>query len=102
MLTAKNRCRGLVGIEANRSAVEDARFNAALNELHNAEFYVGRVEQLFKSVLDELETAPEISAIVNPSRNGLGTFGFRTFALPPSKTNLTKQKQLLICDFCFR
>ena len=79
MVTAKKRCRGLVGIESNRSAVKDAQFNAALNELHNAEFYVGRVEQLFKPVLDQLETAPEISAIVNPSRNGLGTFDFLIF-----------------------
>lgn len=72
MLATKKNCRGLVGIEANRSAVDDARFNAALNELNNVQFYAGRVEQLFNPVLRQLEAAPEIAAIVNPSRIGLG------------------------------
>lgn len=74
MLTAKRRFRGLIGIEASRSAIEDAKFNATLNGIHCAEFYAGRVEKLLKPVLNQLETAPSISAIVNPSRNGLGKF----------------------------
>ena len=71
-----NKCRGVVGIELSQSAVLDAKFNAQLNGIHNAEFYSGRVETLFRQVLDTLLTTPEISAIINPSRGGTGMLAF--------------------------
>lgn len=65
-------CRGVVGIELSRSAIADAHFNAAHNKIHNAEFYSGRVERLFQPILEQLESAPDICAILNPSRGGVG------------------------------
>jgi len=70
-LMVARKVRGVIGIELSRSAVEDARFNAQLNEIHNSEFYVGRVEKLFQPVIEELHLVTEISAIVNPSRAGV-------------------------------
>lgn len=68
------QCRGVIGIELSRSAVEDARFNAAHNQIHNAEFFAGRVENIFQSILDQLNAAPDIAVIINPSRGGVGMF----------------------------
>lgn len=80
-LMVARHCRGVVGIELSRSAVEDARFNAAHNQIHNAEFFSGRVENIFKSVLGQLEAAPDIAVIVNPARGGVGRFSFVVFNL---------------------
>ena len=71
-LMVARHCRGVVGIELSNSAVEDARFNAAHNRIHNAEFYAGRVEKLFKSILEQLAAAPDIAVIMNPTRGGVG------------------------------
>ena len=71
-IMAAGDCRGVVGIESSVSAVGDAKFNAALNGVHNAEFVAGRVEDLFRSVMDQLAIAPDIAVIVNPSRGGIG------------------------------
>lgn len=73
-LMMARHCRGVVGIELSNSAVEDARFNAAHNRINNAEFYAGRVEKLFKPILEQLAVAPDISVIMNPSRGGVGKF----------------------------
>ena len=70
-LMAARKARGVIGIELSRSAVEDARFNAQLNGIHNTEFYVGRVEKLFQPVTEQLNMVSEISAIVNPTRAGV-------------------------------
>merc|ERR1712136_16431 len=70
-LMVARKARGVIGIELSRSAVEDARFNAHLNGIHNSEFYVGRVEKLFQPVIEQLHLAPEISAIVHPTRAGV-------------------------------
>ncbi|KAI9549846.1 hypothetical protein GHT06_001553 [Daphnia sinensis] len=71
-LMVARHCRGVIGIELSRSAVEDARFNAAHNKIHNAEFFAGRVEKLFRPLLEQLNAAPDIAVIVNPSRGGVG------------------------------
>ncbi len=63
--------RGVVGIEQSARAVDDARFNAALNNVHQAEFHAGGVEHLLGRVLQRLELSADIAAIVNPSRGGL-------------------------------
>jgi tRNA/tmRNA/rRNA uracil-C5-methylase (TrmA/RlmC/RlmD family) len=45
--------RGVIGIELSKSAGEDALFNAAHNAMHNAEFIAGRVEKLFKPIMEQ-------------------------------------------------
>jgi tRNA/tmRNA/rRNA uracil-C5-methylase (TrmA/RlmC/RlmD family) len=52
-LMVARHARGVIGIELSKSAVEDARFNAAHNAIHNAEFIAGRVEKLFKPIMEQ-------------------------------------------------
>ena len=70
-LMAAGTARGVVGIELSKTAVEDARFNASLNGIHNAEFYAGPVEKLLEPVLKEMDMCPDISAVINPARSGV-------------------------------
>ena len=80
-LMVARHCRGVVGIELSNSAVEDARFNAAHNRIHNAEFYAGRVEKLFKSILEQLAAAPDIAVIMDPTRGGVGKTNVNKFQI---------------------
>ena len=75
-LMVARHARGVIGIELSQSAVEDARFNAAHNSIHNAEFIAGRVEKLFKPIMEQLEISPDIAVIVNPTRGGVGKYFF--------------------------
>lgn len=70
-IVTSGEARGVVGIEQSARAVDDARFNAALNNVHQAEFHAGGVEHLLGRVLQRLELSADIAAIVNPSRGGL-------------------------------
>lgn len=81
-LKVASKARGVVGIEISKSAVEDARFNAQLNGIHNAEFFAGRVEKLFMPVAEHLHVAPEIFAILNPSRGGVGQLFIFRYPIP--------------------
>ena len=75
-LMVARHARGVIGIELSQSAVEDARFNAAHNSIHNAEFIAGLVEKLFKPIMEQLEISPDIAVIVNPTRGGVGKYFF--------------------------
>jgi tRNA (uracil-5-)-methyltransferase len=57
----------VVGVEANASAVADAKSNAELNRLSNCEFYGAAVEFLLPALLDMEPDA----AVVDPPRPGL-------------------------------
>ena len=61
--------RGGVGIEENRMAVEDARFNAERNGITNCEFIQGRVEDVLKHWERE---KPDL-AVLDPPRTGCKT-----------------------------
>lgn len=62
-------CGGVVGVETNPSAIEDAKANASLNGLEGAQFYGGAVETLLPSLLAMKPDA----AVVDPPRSGLNT-----------------------------
>jgi tRNA (uracil-5-)-methyltransferase len=67
-----NIIKGVVGIELCEEAVEDAKVNASLNNINNAEYIFGLVEKnLF--ALDEFndETSGTAVAIVDPRRAGV-------------------------------
>lgn len=81
-ITVASKCRSVVGIEVSHSAIQDAKFNAQLNGILNAEFYAGRVEQVFGQVLERLALCPEIDAIINPGRAGVGECRPISFFLP--------------------
>ena len=42
------RAKEVVGVEENRAAVEDARFNAKENEINRCDFLPGRTEEILK------------------------------------------------------
>ena len=56
----------VIGVEIVKEAVEAARKNAELNQLHNCEFIAGDVLK----VLDEIEEKPDF-IILDPPRDGI-------------------------------
>lgn len=67
-LAAAQRVKKVVGIEIVKEAVDDAKFNATLNGIGNAEFFAGDTAALLPSVL-ERECISAV--IVDPPRKGL-------------------------------
>jgi len=61
--------RGVLGIEENRMAIEDARFNAEGNGIHNCDFIHGRVEDVFR---DWKKETPDL-IVLDPPRTGCKT-----------------------------
>lgn len=60
------QARMVLGIEIVKSAVMDARQNAALNEVENCEFFEGDI----RAVLPRLKQAPDVM-IIDPPRMGM-------------------------------
>lgn len=58
----------VVGIEINKKAIEDARDNAKLNNIHNAEFHAGKAEDILPQLLKEGLKADVV--ILDPPRKG--------------------------------
>ena len=68
-LSAASHVRNLIGIEIVPSAIEDAKKNAARNNIHNAEFICGDAGQCTSRLL-ERGIHPDV-VIVDPPRKGL-------------------------------
>ncbi|OUC12251.1 MAG: 23S rRNA (uracil(1939)-C(5))-methyltransferase RlmD [Alkalinema sp. CACIAM 70d] len=64
-LPLAKQAKQVIGIEIQATAIEQAKINAASNQINNAEFYVGAVETL----LPTLETQPDI-VLLDPPRKG--------------------------------
>ncbi|HEY9300840.1 MAG TPA: 23S rRNA (uracil(1939)-C(5))-methyltransferase RlmD, partial [Phormidium sp.] len=64
-LPLAKRVQQVVGLEMQREAVEQAEANATLNEITNASFQVGEVENL----LPQLPVTPDI-VLLDPPRKG--------------------------------
>ncbi|MTI95783.1 MAG: 23S rRNA (uracil(1939)-C(5))-methyltransferase RlmD [Firmicutes bacterium] len=58
----------VIGIENNKSAVNDARFNAQLNAIDNAEFHLGYAERTLPKLANEGLRADVV--ILDPPRKG--------------------------------
>ncbi len=67
-LFCSSRAAKVYGIELNASAIANAKQNAQLNTIHNAEFLVGDV----LTELPKLSSSPDV-VLVDPPRNGLAT-----------------------------
>jgi len=68
-LSVADLCERVFGVEVIASAVEDARHNAALNQIANTEFMAAKVEDLLPSLAAQ---KVEVNAvIVDPPRSGL-------------------------------
>ncbi|CAK0906178.1 unnamed protein product, partial [Prorocentrum cordatum] len=70
-LCAAAHCARVIGVEIVEEAVENARANAALNGIDNAEFHVGKAEDLVPKIVGDLDPELDVCAVVDPSRAGL-------------------------------
>jgi len=70
-LCAARRCKRVIGLELIAEAVKSAEQNAALNDIKNAEFHVGRAEETLPDLLRNLNDTADVCAIVDPPRPGL-------------------------------
>jgi 23S rRNA (uracil1939-C5)-methyltransferase len=64
------QAKKVVGLEYVESAVEDARFNAAVNKLHNTHFMSGDIKEVFTEELFEKHGTADV-LIVDPPRDGM-------------------------------
>ena len=67
-LVAARRAAKVIGIEVVQAAIEDARANAELNGAENAEFIVGRTEEVLGGLLKG-DAKPHV-VILDPPRKG--------------------------------
>ncbi|KAF7653525.1 hypothetical protein LDENG_00081760 [Lucifuga dentata] len=71
-ITASPRVDRLIGIELIEQAVEDARHNAALNNVLNCDFIAGKAEAVLPDLMTQLSSIDGgLTAVVNPARAGL-------------------------------
>ncbi|XP_039995356.1 tRNA (uracil(54)-C(5))-methyltransferase homolog-B isoform X2 [Xiphias gladius] len=71
-ITISPRVDRIIGIELIEQAVEDARHNAALNNVLNCEFIPGKAEVVLPGLLSNLSSAGGgLTAVVNPARAGM-------------------------------
>ena len=64
-LPLSKRVKWAIGIESHRESIEQAQVNAKINEITNAEFQIGKVEDL----LPQLSVQPNI-VLLDPPRKG--------------------------------
>ncbi len=67
-LSLARQAKRVIGVELVAEAIEDARHNAALNELTNAEFHVGKAEEVVPALYAEGVSADVV--VVDPPRKG--------------------------------
>ena len=68
-LTAASKVKQVYGVEIVEDAVKDAKENAILNSIDNAEFIAGDVEEIFDRLIKQ-DLKPDV-VIVDPPRRGL-------------------------------
>lgn len=68
-LFVAKQCKQVVGIEEIPQAIEDAHFNANLNNLQNAHFYAGDVKKLLSEAVEQ-HGRPDV-LITDPPRAGM-------------------------------
>ena len=66
---ASKNAKKLYGIETIEDAIKDARENAELNNIKNAEFFVGDVEKKLPSLLQEKDIKADV-VFIDPPRKG--------------------------------
>lgn len=67
-LFLSKKAKKVYGIEIVEDAINDARINAQLNGIDNAEFYVGKAEEVFVDLYDKGKKANVV--VVDPPRKG--------------------------------
>ncbi|ESO12077.1 hypothetical protein HELRODRAFT_187790 [Helobdella robusta] len=72
-LCMANDVNKVIGVEFNEQAIEDAKANAQINGITNADFICGKVENVLISVLKAVKETDEVVVVVDPPRAGLHT-----------------------------
>ena len=70
----------VIGVEENRTAMEDARFNAEKNGIRNCDFVHGRVEEVLKNLSEKPD-----HVVLDPPRTGCKTILDRVVELKPKR-----------------
>ncbi|XP_034463777.1 tRNA (uracil(54)-C(5))-methyltransferase homolog-B isoform X1 [Hippoglossus hippoglossus] len=84
-ITISSRVDKVIGIELIEQAVEDARHNAAFNNVLNCEFIPGKAEVVLPGLMSQLSsTGGGLTAVVNPARAGLHPRVVRALRNQPS------------------
>ena len=82
---ASKKAKKVYGIEIIENAIKDAKENAKLNGIENAEFYCGDVEEVLPQIIAQNDLKPE-TVFVDPPRKGLDNKTIETLLdLKPSK-----------------
>ncbi len=68
LFLAKN-AKKVYGVEIVPEAIQNARENARLNEIHNAEFFCGAAEEVVPRLAEELAALADV-VVVDPPRKG--------------------------------
>lgn len=58
------------GIEIVEQAIEDAKYNAKINDINNIEFFAGDVEEILPKIIEKDNIKPS-TVFVDPPRKGL-------------------------------
>lgn len=70
-LSVAEKCKKVYGIEIVKNAIEDAKFNAKINNINNAEYILGDAFVLMEDIKD-IDTI-----IIDPPRNGISKNGIK-------------------------
>ncbi|HIG82675.1 MAG: class I SAM-dependent RNA methyltransferase [Verrucomicrobiales bacterium] len=80
-LTSASEFKSVIGIEVSVHSIKWAKFNAKINQISNASFLAGKVEDLFKGVD---VTGDETTIVIDPPRKGCSKdFLDQLFAFSP-------------------
>ena len=66
---ASPKAKMVYGIETIADAIEDAKVNAKINNIENAEFYVGDVKEFLPEFIEEKKIYPDV-IFIDPPRKG--------------------------------
>ena len=82
---ASKKAKKVYGIEIIENAIKDAKENTQINNIQNAEFYCGEVENVLPKIISQNNIKPEV-VFVDPPRKGLDTKTINTILnLQPPK-----------------
>ena len=76
-ICASSKVKKLYGIETIKQAIDDAKENAKINNIENAEFYTGDVEKFLPELIKKVKTTPDV-IFIDPPRKGCDITALKT------------------------
>lgn len=76
-ICALNKAKKLYGIETIKEAIDDAKENAKINNIENAEFYTGDVEKFLPELIKKVQITPDV-IFIDPPRKGCDIAALKT------------------------